>query len=109
MVCEALVFLAMIVGCSSSAPSSPPDFCAQFSQALCDRAVSCGTEPNVATCDNVTNANGGYPENCGTFACNAGLTFNPKNAQACVAAEQAASCADINGNVTPSACSTVCQ
>lgn len=95
--------------CSSSAPTSPADHCAQFYQSLCERAVSCGLEPNIATCQNVTNSNSGYPAGCGTVVCNTGLSFNPKQSQACVSAEANASCADIGGNVLPAACNGVCQ
>lgn len=103
------LFLLAFVGCSSAAPSSPADHCAQFYQALCERAVACGLEPNIATCQNVTNANGGYPANCGSAVCKPGLTFDPQASQACINAESSASCADIGGNVLPSACGAVCH
>jgi len=105
-----IVLLAStLLACSSAAPSSPPDFCAQFYQALCERAVSCSIEPNIATCQNVTNANSGYPAACGTLTCSAGLSFDATQAQTCVSDEQAASCADIGGNVQPPSCNAICH
>lgn len=105
------VFLAsMALGCSSaSAPTSIQDWCADFSQALCERAVSCGAEPNMTTCYNVTNANSGYPAGCGTLTCNPGLVYDQARAEACVSDENAASCADISGNVTPPSCTSICH
>jgi len=103
------IVASTLLACSSAAPSSPPDFCAQFYQALCERAVSCSIEPNIATCQNVTNANSGYPAACGTLTCSAGLSFDATQAQTCVSDEQAASCADIGGNVQPPSCNAICH
>jgi hypothetical protein len=95
-------------GVASATDITPSEWCAQYSQEYCQRAVECGLEPSMATCYNVTNYNTGYPANCGRFACNSDKTFLSSSAQECVSEESSATCADVAGNVLTNAC-MVCR
>jgi hypothetical protein len=104
------------IGCgsSSSGGGDPQAVCKEGTQALCDKVYDCAEgEPyrsffgaTKADCIATVNA-----DSCATTTgCDTGQTYHGDQAQACVSAFKAISCAQLNDTaaIAPASCDMVC-